>query len=156
MTVDYSRLSFRNVTSGTSASKRTLIYHYGQMTKNQALVKSMVGSLSIQPPYVDDQGFHPMQDSMRTHGRPASTSGCNEGRSEEGEGRKKRKRKKRENLGTTTPCSARRRLNSFASFFAEGRRRLWPSSLPNVTYEQNLGTTPPSNDEATTSSLLLV
>ncbi|RZR87486.1 hypothetical protein BHM03_00014898 [Ensete ventricosum] len=25
-----------------------------------------------QPPYTDDQGFHLMQDSMRTHGRPAA------------------------------------------------------------------------------------
>ncbi|RWW26487.1 hypothetical protein GW17_00009130, partial [Ensete ventricosum] len=24
------------------------------------------------PPYADDQGFHPMQDLMHTHGRPAS------------------------------------------------------------------------------------
>ncbi|RWW71735.1 hypothetical protein BHE74_00020549 [Ensete ventricosum] len=40
----------------------------------------------------------------------------------------------------------------FAVFFAEGRRRLWPSSLSNAADEENLGTPPPSNGEAATSS----
>ncbi|RZR79173.1 hypothetical protein BHM03_00004805 [Ensete ventricosum] len=65
---------------------------------------------------------------------------------------KEEERERGRTLGWCCPLTAWRRLGFFTAFFAEGRRCLRPSSLLNAVDEENLGTTSPSNGEATTSS----
>ncbi|RRT70367.1 hypothetical protein BHE74_00003730 [Ensete ventricosum] len=91
---------------------------------------------------IDFDRRHPLSDSINL-----ATA-----REEETTREKEEERERGRTSGQRHPLTARQQLGFLTTFFAEGRRRLQPLSLLNATNEENLGTLPPSNSEATTSS----